>query len=98
MERFPLLIDAPLLETRSCHYELSVTRNFYIDTHPEWSNVYDKVEITLLRVAERPLRVNDPDLAAVLADEAHLRNADELVDASLVAFRRPPIELARDRH
>jgi len=40
MERFPLLIDAPLLETRSCHYELSVTRNFYIDTHPEWTNVW----------------------------------------------------------
>ena len=40
MERFPLLIDAPLLETRSCHYELSVTRNFYIDTHPEWANVW----------------------------------------------------------
>jgi glycine/D-amino acid oxidase-like deaminating enzyme len=40
MERFPLLIDAPLLETRSCHYELSVTRNFYIDTHPEWPNVW----------------------------------------------------------
>jgi sarcosine oxidase len=40
MDRFPLLIDAPLLETRSCHYELSVTRNFYIDTHPEWSNVW----------------------------------------------------------
>ena len=37
MDRFPLLIDAPLLETRSCHYELTVTRNFYIDTHPEWS-------------------------------------------------------------
>ena len=40
IERFPLLIDAPLLETRSCHYELSVTRNFYIDTHPDWSNVW----------------------------------------------------------
>jgi len=40
MDRFPLLIDAPLLETRSCHYELSVTRNFYIDTHPEWANVW----------------------------------------------------------
>ena len=40
IDRFPLLIDAPLLETRSCHYELSVTRNFYIDTHPEWSNVW----------------------------------------------------------
>jgi len=40
IERFPLLIDAPLLETRSCHYELTVTRNFYIDTHPEWANVW----------------------------------------------------------
>jgi glycine/D-amino acid oxidase-like deaminating enzyme len=40
IDRFPLLIDAPLLETRSCHYELSVTRNFYVDTHPEWSNVW----------------------------------------------------------
>jgi glycine/D-amino acid oxidase-like deaminating enzyme len=40
MDRFPLLIDAPLLETRSCHYELTVTRNFYIDTHPEWPNVW----------------------------------------------------------
>ena len=40
IDRFPLLNDAPLLETRSCHYELSVTRNFYIDTHPEWSNVW----------------------------------------------------------
>jgi glycine/D-amino acid oxidase-like deaminating enzyme len=40
IDRFPLLIDAPLLETRSCHYELSVTRNFIIDTHPEWSNVW----------------------------------------------------------
>ena len=40
IDRFPLLIDAPLLETRSCHYELTVTRNFYIDTHPEWPNVW----------------------------------------------------------
>ena len=40
IDRFPLLIDAPLLETRSCHYELTVTRNFYVDTHPEWSNVW----------------------------------------------------------
>ena len=39
IDRFLLLIDAPLLETRSCHYELTVTCNFYIDMHPEWSNV-----------------------------------------------------------
>ena len=40
IDRFPLLIDAPLLETRACHYELTVTRNFYIDRHPEWENVW----------------------------------------------------------
>lgn len=39
-ERFPLLRAAPILETRACHYELSVTRNFIIDRHPEWQNVW----------------------------------------------------------
>lgn len=38
--RFPLLKDAPLLETRACHYELSASRNFIIDRHPEFSNVW----------------------------------------------------------
>ena len=37
---FPLLGDAPLLETRACHYELSASRNFIIDRHPEYSNVW----------------------------------------------------------
>ncbi|MBI4545873.1 MAG: FAD-dependent oxidoreductase [Gemmatimonadetes bacterium] len=39
-ERFPELKDAPLLETRACHYELSVSRNFMIDRHPELENVW----------------------------------------------------------
>ena len=37
---FPLLADAPLLETRACHYELSASRNFIIDRHPELANVW----------------------------------------------------------
>ena len=39
-QRFPLLTDAPLLETRACHYELSASRNFIIDRHPELENVW----------------------------------------------------------
>jgi glycine/D-amino acid oxidase-like deaminating enzyme len=37
---FPLLGDAPLLETRACHYEFSASRNFIIDRHPELANVW----------------------------------------------------------
>ena len=39
-ERFPRLAAAQLLETRACHYELSVTRNFIVDRHPALSNVW----------------------------------------------------------
>ena len=38
--RFPGLADAPVSETRSCHYELSVTGNFFLDVHPERDNVW----------------------------------------------------------
>lgn len=38
--RFPLMADAPLLETRSCHYESSINRNFVIDLVPESSNAW----------------------------------------------------------
>ena len=38
--RFPRLIGAPLLETRACHYEMSLSRNFIIDRHPEYGNVW----------------------------------------------------------
>lgn len=37
---FPALADAPVLETRACHYESSVSRNFVIDTHPDHPNVW----------------------------------------------------------
>jgi glycine/D-amino acid oxidase-like deaminating enzyme len=39
-ERFPRLADAPLLETRACHYELSASRNFIVDRHPDLENVW----------------------------------------------------------
>jgi len=37
---FPLLKDAPILETRACHYESSPSRNFIIDRHPGWENAW----------------------------------------------------------
>jgi glycine/D-amino acid oxidase-like deaminating enzyme len=39
-QRFPRLASAPLLETRACHYELSASRNFIIDRHPDLENVW----------------------------------------------------------
>ena len=39
-QRFPLLLGAPLLETRACHYEMSASRNFIIDRHPQFDNVW----------------------------------------------------------
>jgi glycine/D-amino acid oxidase-like deaminating enzyme len=39
-ERFPLMANAPLLETRACHYEMSVSGNFIIDRYPGLSNVW----------------------------------------------------------
>jgi sarcosine oxidase len=38
-ERFPLLANAPISETRACHYESSVGGEFIIDWHPDISNV-----------------------------------------------------------
>lgn len=39
-ERFPELLDQPLVETRACHYESSSTRDWIIDRHPELENVW----------------------------------------------------------
>ncbi len=39
-ERFPGLAEAPVSETRACHYEVSVTRNFFFDHHPDFDNVW----------------------------------------------------------
>ncbi len=38
--RFPLLKDAPLLATHSCHYEISPSGNFIVDRHPHRTNVW----------------------------------------------------------
>ncbi|MEJ7812224.1 MAG: FAD-dependent oxidoreductase [Gemmatimonadaceae bacterium] len=38
--RFPLLRDAPVLQTHACHYESTSSRNFVIDRHPAMSNVW----------------------------------------------------------
>ncbi len=37
---FPDLANAVINETRACHYESSVDRNFIIDTYPELENVW----------------------------------------------------------
>lgn len=39
-DRFPAIAGMPIVETRSCHYELTVTRNFIVDRHPEMENVW----------------------------------------------------------
>jgi hypothetical protein len=38
--RFPLLKDAPIAQTHSCHYEQTSSGNFIIDKHPQMSNVW----------------------------------------------------------
>jgi len=39
-ERFPELKDMPILETRACHYESSVDRNFIVDRVPGLDNAW----------------------------------------------------------
>lgn len=38
--RFPALAKAPIVETRSCHYESSVNRDFIIDRLPNARNAW----------------------------------------------------------
>ena len=38
--RFPLLANAPLLETRACHYESSINANFIVDNVPGTTNAW----------------------------------------------------------
>ena len=38
--RFPLLKDAPIAQTHSCHYESTSSSNFIIDVHPQMSNAW----------------------------------------------------------
>jgi sarcosine oxidase len=37
---FPALADGIINETRACHYCMTVSRNFIIDTHPDLDNVW----------------------------------------------------------
>jgi sarcosine oxidase len=39
-ERFPAMAEAPILETRACHYESTTTRDWIIDRHPGLENVW----------------------------------------------------------
>ena len=38
--RIPDVATMPILETRSCHYEQSSSRDFIVDKHPEMANVW----------------------------------------------------------
>ena len=39
-QHFPLLANAPISQTHSCHYELTSSRDFIVDRHPRMSNVW----------------------------------------------------------
>jgi sarcosine oxidase len=39
-ERFPAIVGAPLVEARTCQYELSSDSHFLVDRHPEIDNVW----------------------------------------------------------
>jgi len=75
---FPELIGAPLNETRACHYELGPTRNFLVDRHPDFDNVwltgsgcaeaFKQGPVLGEYIAKRVLGIEDPpDLAASFA-------------------------------
>lgn len=38
--RFPLLKDAPIAQTHSCHYEITSSGDFIVDRHPQMTNVW----------------------------------------------------------
>ena len=59
----------------------------------------DEVEIALLGVAQAPRRSSRPRSASRPSPiEAHLGHANPVVDPSLVALWRAPVEPTRDRH
>jgi glycine/D-amino acid oxidase-like deaminating enzyme len=39
-DRFPVLKDAPIVQTWACHYESTSSRNFVVDRHPNLRNVW----------------------------------------------------------
>ena len=58
----------------------------------------DQVEVGVLGAFQRLGGVDDSELLAVGADQAHLGDADPLVDPRRVALWWAPIEPTRDRH
>lgn len=40
VDRFPALAEQPIMETRACHYETPATRDWIVDLHPEYGNVW----------------------------------------------------------
>src|SRR4029077_13738317 len=58
----------------------------------------DQVEICVLRSFQGVGDLDDPELLALGADQAHLRNADALVYPRAVALWKATIEPARNRH
>lgn len=39
-KRFPLLADAPIVETRVCQYENTPNHHYVVDRHPQWENIW----------------------------------------------------------
>lgn len=39
-DKFPALANAPVLQTHSCHYESTSSRDFIVDRHPHMSNAW----------------------------------------------------------
>lgn len=77
---FPTLAEAPILETRSCHYESSINRNFIVDRLPGASNAW----VVGLGQAE------GFKFAPLVAEFAAKRLLGQQVDAELVeAFKFP---------
>lgn len=80
VQRFPALANAPLLETRSCHYEISSTDNFIIDRHPELENVW------IAGGGSAEGFKFGPVLGAYISDRVTGRNDDPVL---MEAFRLP---------
>jgi sarcosine oxidase len=87
IDRFPALSDAPVLETRACHYESSATRNFIIDRHPEFSNVW------IAGGGSAEGFKFGPVLGPYIADRVTGRNQD----ATLAETFRYPVEILAGR-
>jgi glycine/D-amino acid oxidase-like deaminating enzyme len=76
-----MLKDAPLLQSHSCHYEISASRNFIVAQHPQITNLliagggnaegFKFGPVMGQYVAERALGEGDPDFAKGFAIPEH---------------------------